>query len=81
MAKSISTHSKWKNIVNYINSIHDCMDGKTEAEQVQLQREMYAWLERNYQIGWNQKTLKQVRLEKLFIKTDLTDEPSHEEQN
>ncbi len=35
----------------------------------------------HYVTNWMELPPFTVRLEKLFIKTDLTDEPSHEEQN
>lgn len=64
--KKVSQRNKWKNVVKYINAVHDCMDDKNTSEQIQLEREMYAWLERNYQIGWNQKTIRQMRSAKLI---------------
>jgi hypothetical protein len=58
--KRTTSKQKWKNIVSYITAVRDCMDGKTDEEQLKLEKEMYEWLEQNYQINWNQRTLKNL---------------------
>lgn len=56
-----STREKWKNIVRYVTATHAVMEDKNEQEQLRIEQEMYAWLEKNYQITWNQRTLKKMR--------------------
>ena len=56
---------KWKGIVSVISSNLDCMnDAETNREREELRKKMYEWLMENYQVNFNQETLKKMRNEK-----------------
>jgi hypothetical protein len=58
-----STRDKWKNIIAYVVAVHDRLNDHdmSHAEQEELCQERYRWLEENYQVAWNQRTLKKLR--------------------
>jgi len=58
-----STRDKWKNIIRYIIVSQEIIEthdlSSEEADKVRKER--FEWLETNYQIAFNQKTMKKLK--------------------
>jgi hypothetical protein len=60
--KRTSQRDKWEKIAAYIRACYDCEnDAQTSAEADTVRKEMFNWLEKNYQVSWNPKTVKELK--------------------
>lgn len=63
--KRTKTRDRWVNIIRYITSIQDQIEyhDLNDEEIAALEKKRLEWLEYNFQITPNQRTLKKLRVE------------------